>query len=132
MILGFLVFVAMDLFGRVIFRKPSMGLGDAFIGAAIGAMLGPKLAVLSFGIAVAFGAVIGIILMLVGRLRRSHAPGAVAKPEESDDDLPQGTYMPFGPFLTASAVIVALAPQWVATVTAQLWHWWIYRNPFFS
>lgn len=132
MILGFLVFIAMDLFGRVIFRKPSMGLGDAFIGAAIGAMLGPQLAVLSFGIAVAFGAVIGVILMLVGRLRRSHAPGAVAKPEESEDDLPQGTYMPFGPFLTASAVLVALAPQWVTTVAAQLWHWWIFRNPFLS
>ncbi|HEY3376724.1 MAG TPA: prepilin peptidase [Armatimonadota bacterium] len=133
MALGFLVFVLMDLFGRLIFRKPSMGLGDAYIGAAIGAMLGPQLALLSFGIAIIFGAVIGVALMIAGTLQRRTAPGAEeGKSPEDIEELPQGTYMPFGPFLTASAVLVALAPVWVSTHLAQLWHWWIYQNPFVS
>ena len=74
MIVGFLVFIFMDLFGRLIFRKPSMGTGDAFIGAAIGAMLGPALALLSFAIAIFLGAIIGILLMIIGVLRRKPSP----------------------------------------------------------
>jgi len=130
MIIGFLVFVLMDLFGRLIFRKPGMGLGDAFIGAAIGAMLGPWLALLSFGIAIVLGAVIGIVLIIAGNLQPSRAPGAADSASdgalrETGDDEPQGRYMPFGPFLTASAVAVALAPGWFATHASLAWHWWL-------
>lgn len=133
MALGFLVFIAMDLFGRLIFRKPSMGLGDAFIGAAIGAMLGPGKAMLSFGMAILVGAVIGIILMIAGALKRRPAPGTENKSTgQGDEEEPQGVYMPFGPFLTASAVLIALAPQWWTNLAVNLWHWWIYRNPFIS
>lgn len=129
MVVGFLVFLAMDLFGRLIFRKPSMGLGDSFIGAAIGAMLGPALATLSFGIAIALGAIIGIILIAAGALSRKPAPGSESQAGTDDDEIPQGRYMPFGPFLTASAVLVALMPDWIANNLAHLWHWWIYQNP---
>lgn len=139
MIIGFLVFLGMDLFGRLIFRKPSMGLGDAYIGAAVGAMLGPVAALLSFGIAVVLGAVIGILLMVVGALKRSPAPGEEEKRSRAkaeagekggqapaEDDLPQGTYMPFGPFITASAMLVVLAPHWVITQLAHAWSWWMH------
>ena len=137
MVVGFLVFVLMDLFGRLIFRKPSMGLGDAFIGAAVGAMLGPKVALLSFIIAIVFGAVIGIVLMIAGALKKGPAPGSEETkkkktPVDDEEELPQGTYMPFGPFITASALLVALAPGWVTTHLSQLWHWWVFQNPFMS
>jgi len=130
MIVGFLVFVLINLFGWLIFRKPGMGLGDSFIGAAIGAMLGPRLALLSFGIAVALGAVIGIVLMIAGRLQPSRAPGQADSASdgalrETAEEEPQGRYMPFGPFLTASAVAVALAPGWFATHASHAWHWWL-------
>jgi leader peptidase (prepilin peptidase)/N-methyltransferase len=130
MIIGFLVFILMDLFGRLIYRKPGMGLGDAFIGAAIGAMLGPWLALLSFGMAIVLGAVIGIILIIVGSLQPSRAPGTADSTSEgalreTAEEEPQGRYMPFGPFLTASAVLVALAPGWFATHAALAWHWWL-------
>ncbi|MHB0938434.1 MAG: prepilin peptidase [Armatimonadota bacterium] len=140
MIIGFLVFVMMDLFGRLIFRKPGMGLGDSFIGAAIGAMLGPWLALLSFGIAIALGAVIGIVLIIAGSLHPTPAPGTEtdvpAKKkgkdsasdgplQETEEEEPQGRYMPFGPFLTASAMAVALAPDWFLQHAAQAWHWWL-------
>lgn len=125
MIIGFLVFIGMDLFGRLLFRKPGMGLGDAYIGAAIGAMLGPGLALLSFGIAIMLGALVGIVLMIAGALTPSSAPGTETPDTEGalreDEELPQGRYMPFGPFLTASAVAVMLAPTWFLATIQQLW-----------
>lgn len=125
--IGFLVFVAMDLFGRLLFRKPSMGLGDAYIGAAIGAMLGPGLAGLSFAMAVVLCVVISIPLLISGALKRSTAPGAEEERAPGDETpLPQGLYIPFGPFLTASAVFIALAPNWVATHAGLLWQWWMH------
>jgi leader peptidase (prepilin peptidase)/N-methyltransferase len=138
MILGFLVFIAMDLFGRLIFRKPGMGLGDAYIGAAIGAMLGPGPALLAFGIAVALGAVIGIIFMVSG----AFAPKAPAveplasegplQETPNEDDIPEGRYMPFGPFLTASAVLIAFNPVWFSQQAQKFFHWWFYQNPLFG
>ncbi|MHB9025684.1 MAG: prepilin peptidase [Armatimonadota bacterium] len=221
MIIGFHVFIAMDMFGRLIFHKQGMGDGDAYIGAAIGAMLGPALAMLSFGIAVFLGAVVGILFYAVlfvleqQRARKeakfkkksakdrdeslmdtiddeegalppsSYLPygplftllmvglalaprllagggGAVsghARPDPSivtlgialvlaaavmgiligmgararmvsdteveNEEIPQGHYMPFGPFLTASAVAVALAPDWFSKSVVQLYHWWL-------
>lgn len=129
MVIGFLVFVGMDLFGRLIFRKPSMGLGDAYIGAAIGALLGPGLALLSFGIAIMLGAVVGVVLIALGALFDRPAPGSEKAEtegpmQETDDDVPQGRYMPFGPFLTGSAVAVALAPEWFLTAAGNLWQWY--------
>lgn len=127
MVVGFIFFLAMDWFGRLLFRKPSMGLGDSFIGAAIGAMLGVKLALFSFAIAVVFGAIIGIALMIFGALKRTPAPGS--EPARKDDpkaeEQPEGLYMPFGPFLTASAVAVMLLPDWLFNHAAHLWNRWI-------
>lgn len=137
MIVGFLFFVALDWLGRLIFRKPSMGLGDAFIGAAIGAMLGPGLALLSFGIAIVLGAVVGIVLIVLGHLQPTAPPDAadtqsddpLRETDDEEEELPQGRYMPFGPFLTASAVLVALAPGWIGTHVGQFFHWWFIQNP---
>jgi leader peptidase (prepilin peptidase)/N-methyltransferase len=126
-VVGFMVFVVMDQFGRLIFRKPSMGLGDAFIGAAIGAMLGTGLALISFGVAVLLCVVISIPLLISGALQRSVAPGAEeARAPGNEEPLPQGLYIPFGPFLTASAVCVALAPNWVFLHAGACWHWWLH------
>jgi len=130
MIIGFLVFVLMDLLGRLIFRKPGMGLGDAYIGASIGAMLGPWLALLSFGIAIVLGAVVGVALIIAGGLHPSAPPGQTDTASEgalreTGEEEPQGRYMPFGPFLTASAVVVALAPGWFTAHAAQMWNWWL-------
>ncbi len=151
MVLGFLVFVGMDGFGRLIFRKPGMGLGDAFIGAAIGAMLGPKLAAVSFGMAIILGALVGMALIVLGAIRRAPAPGAedakAAKApkkdprasksdgplqEEPDEELPEGRYMPFGPFLTACAVAVAFAPVWFDWAVNAGFTYWFFKNPLFG
>ncbi len=135
MIVGFLFFLALDGLGRLIFRKPGMGLGDSYIGAAIGAMLGTGLALLSFGLSIVLGALVGIVLIIVGRLQPSLPPDAADSAsdgplqEEGEEELPQGRYMPFGPFLTASAVIVALAPAWFSQHVGQFFRWWFLQNP---
>ena len=132
MIVGFVIFQLFNLFGWLIFRKPGMGLGDSFIGAAIGALLGLRLALLSFALAVITGAVIGIILLLLDKIAPAPAPGTAdsasdgALRETGAEAMPPGRYMPFGPFLTASAVLLALLPGWVTLQTQHLWHWYMH------
>lgn len=147
MIIGFLFFIGVDLFGRLLFRKDSMGLGDSFIGAAIGALLGPWNAMIAFGIAIALGAVVGIFMIIGGTLKKSKSPaaedkaiaaaesakkidkkkkkGKPVKPEPEPEPEPEGYYMPFGPFLTAAAVAVAFAPEWTVKMLSTLWQWWM-------
>jgi leader peptidase (prepilin peptidase)/N-methyltransferase len=132
MIIGFGAFLLIDQFGRLLFRKPGMGLGDSYIGAAIGALLGPGLALLSFGIAIFAGAIVGIIIIVLEKISPTPAPRHADSTSEGalreilDDELPPGRYMPFGPFLTTSAVLLALLPDWVLLQTQHLWHWYLH------
>ncbi|HEY3415272.1 MAG TPA: prepilin peptidase, partial [Armatimonadota bacterium] len=131
MIIGYHAFVGMDLFGRLIFRKQGMGDGDAYIGAAIGAMLGPALALLSFGMAVFLGAIIGILffsyLFFAERKRakmeqqaKKHSKkkheevAAMDTVDEGEDALPPSSYLPYGPLFTLLMVALALAPRYLA------------------
>jgi leader peptidase (prepilin peptidase)/N-methyltransferase len=99
-------FIAVELFSRLLFRKEGMGGGDMKLGAAIGALLGPWSALLSFGISVAAGAVLGIFL-IIGRLRK------------------RVDYIPFGPFMVVSAFLLMLIPEPVWNWTTGAWNWWV-------
>ncbi|UCC68922.1 MAG: prepilin peptidase, partial [Armatimonadota bacterium] len=90
-LVGLAVFAFIRGFSQVLFRREGMGLGDVKLAGAIGAMLGPALALVSFGLAIAAGAVLGVLLLVV-RLRR------------------RMEYLPFGPFLAAAALVALLAP----------------------
>jgi leader peptidase (prepilin peptidase)/N-methyltransferase len=104
--LGLVVFSLMRGFSQLLFRREGMGLGDVKFAGAIGAMLGPGLAVLSFGLAVLVGAVLGLLLMLL-RLRR------------------RMEYLPFGPFMAAAALAALLAPQGLVMVAATVYEKWL-------
>lgn len=54
-------------FGRIAFRKDSMGHGDIKLARGVGAVLLPQAALLSFGLAVAAGAVFGVVQWLFRR-----------------------------------------------------------------
>jgi prepilin signal peptidase PulO-like enzyme (type II secretory pathway) len=69
-------------------------------------MLGPAAALLSFGLAIFTGAVLGVLLMAL-RLRR------------------RMEYLPFGPFLAASALVGLLAPQGLAHGAKALYLRWL-------
>ena len=95
-VVGVVVFQGIALFSRLVFRKEGMGGGDVKLAAAIGAVVGPGLALLTFGLAIFAGAFLGGALMLARVKKR-------------------GDYIPFGPFLAAAAIAVMLAPQaWAA------------------
>jgi leader peptidase (prepilin peptidase)/N-methyltransferase len=102
---GYAVFVLIRGFSQLLFRREGMGLGDVKLAGAIGAMLGPKLALLGFGLAIAAGAVLGIALIAL-RLRR------------------RMEYLPFGPFLAVAALAVLLAPVPIERGAAALYRDW--------
>jgi leader peptidase (prepilin peptidase) / N-methyltransferase len=107
-VLGPIVFLLMRAFSQLLFRREGMGLGDVKLAAAIGAMLGPTLALLSFGLAVVAGAGLGIFLIVL-RLRR------------------RMEYLPFGPFMAAGALVALLWPGGLPHLAGQAWGWYLQR-----
>ena len=120
----------MDLFGRLIFKKPSIGLGDAFIGMAIGGFLGLYPALLAFMLAIILGGIIGGGLHIFGALKKTKSPEKMKGKNEKSEEEPEGIYMPFGPFLALSAVIISYNPPFFVNAFKTFWHWWVYSNPF--
>lgn len=105
-VLGLVVFVFIRGFSQLLFRREGMGLGDVKLAGAIGAMLGPGLALLSFGLAIAVGAVLGLLLLAL-RLRR------------------RMEYLPFGPFLAAASLVGLLAPGPLAEAARAAYGAWL-------
>ena len=93
---GFIYLVG--LLGKLLFRKEAMGLGDVKFMGMIGGFFGWKLVMLTNLIAPVYGAVFGLVLLAV---KGEH-------------------HIPYGPFLSLSAVTVMIwAPQMMA---------WIYQH----
>jgi leader peptidase (prepilin peptidase)/N-methyltransferase len=105
-VVGVAVFVFIRAFSQLLFRREGMGLGDVKLAGAIGAMLGPGLALLSFGLAIVAGAVVGVVLLALRVRRRME-------------------YLPFGPFLAAAAVVVLLAPDFMRSASTSLYRGWL-------
>ena len=84
MAVGSGVIYGMGVFGKVLFRKEAMGFGDVKYMAMIGGVLGWQGVLVAIFLACAFGSVVGIVRKLI-----------------TGD-----SYIPFGPFLGAGAVVV--------------------------
>lgn len=67
-----------------------MGMGDAKLAGAIGALFGPKIAIISLFISFFLGAGLGLILIITGLKRRKD-------------------YIPFGPYIAVATALVLLA-----------------------
>jgi leader peptidase (prepilin peptidase)/N-methyltransferase len=100
------VFTGVRAFSQLLFRREGMGLGDVKLAGAIGAMLGPGLALLSFGLAVATGAVLGVALIALRVRRRME-------------------YLPFGPFLAAASLVALLAREQLVSSSRALYEGWV-------
>ncbi|MFB3881996.1 MAG: A24 family peptidase [Armatimonadota bacterium] len=105
-VVGVVVFMGVRAFSQLLFRREGMGLGDVKLAGAIGAMLGPGMAMLSFGLAVATGAVLGLALIALRVRRRME-------------------YLPFGPFLAAASLVALLAPRWLLSSAVGLYERWV-------
>ena len=90
-LLGVAVLGGITLGGRMLFGKDAMGHGDIKMARGIGAVLFPMMAVLSFGIAVALGAVLGVLQVVVRMAVEKRAADGADKTDEAADrseDLP--------------------------------------------
>jgi leader peptidase (prepilin peptidase) / N-methyltransferase len=106
--------------GRVMFGKDAMGHGDIKMARGIGAVLLPLGAGLSFGMAVALGAVIGVIQVMVYRKKPA--------PPEVDDEAP---YEPESiSSLLKCGLGYVLCMDIVGLIQPKVYEWWFGENPY--
>jgi len=91
---GGLLLVA--IFGNIVFRKESMGMGDIKMAAMIGVFLGARGVGLALFFAFVFAALVSGIAMLFKRLRMQ-------------------SYIPFGPFIALGTIFYVFAGEMVLT-----------------
>jgi leader peptidase (prepilin peptidase)/N-methyltransferase len=92
---------------QFVFRKEAMGFGDVKFMAAIGAFLGWQGALLTFFLGCLTGAVGGLLHRMITR----------------------DTYVPFGPFLAAGAVLTLFAQQPILDFLFHTWPEWQRSSP---
>lgn len=112
--------------GRLLFQKDAMGHGDIKMARGIGAVLFPVLALVSFGLAVVLGAVIGILIIVLrkcGAFRSSADEG-----QESDDEEP---YVPesFGSLFKCGLGYV-LCIDVIGLIWPKLYEKWFAEDPY--
>ncbi|MBS1712865.1 MAG: prepilin peptidase [Armatimonadetes bacterium] len=108
--------------GRLLFRKDAMGHGDIKMARGIGAVLFPMMALVSFGLAVILGAVIGGLLVLVRALSRKGEP-------ESDDAYEDEQPESFGSLITCGLGYV-LCIDVIGLVVPKLYERWFAEDPY--
>ncbi len=98
------VFLLIAWVSQAVFKKPAMGMGDVKLAAAMGAMLGPGYAFLSyFVLCILIGAAVSVLLIVL-RLRRRR------------------DYVPFGPMMAVAGLIMLL---WGDAVAPWILNWYI-------
>jgi leader peptidase (prepilin peptidase)/N-methyltransferase len=118
--LGFAAFAAVAVVGEKVLKKEAMGWGDVWLLAGLGAFLGVKALLPVVLLASIQGAIVGILLIVIGRAqpgpeapqasdatggRELRAPSADGENGDGEDDwVPPRNAVPFGPFLAAGAL----------------------------
>jgi leader peptidase (prepilin peptidase) / N-methyltransferase len=111
-IAGFAFFAAIALFGEKILRRETMGWGDVWLIAGIGAWLGWRSLLPVVLLAAVQGSIVGILAIgLKRRARGTERQGnehpeanSPAAPATADDWVPPPHAVPFGPFLALAAL----------------------------
>jgi leader peptidase (prepilin peptidase)/N-methyltransferase len=100
--LGFGVFGLLSGVGEAVLKKEALGFGDVWLLAALGAWLGAGALLPLVLLGSIQGAVVGVVLIAVGRAQPGPPEGAA--PRDEEDWVPPRNAVPFGPFLVAGAV----------------------------
>lgn len=118
---GIAVIWGIAFLGRILFRKDAMGHGDIKMARGIGAVLGMQLSLVSFGLAVVLGAVIGVAQVALRR-----------KPEEPETE--EGEDEPYEPESIGSLLWCGLGyvlcVDIIGLVFPKLYEWWFKENPY--
>jgi leader peptidase (prepilin peptidase)/N-methyltransferase len=117
---GIAAFTLVAEVGRRAFRREAMGYGDVWLLGGIGAWLGVGALLPVVLLASLQGAVVGILLVLLGKGQPGPSPAALAgteaspgaeassprpsPPQQDDDWVPPRNAVPFGPFLALAAL----------------------------
>jgi leader peptidase (prepilin peptidase)/N-methyltransferase len=107
---GFALFAAVALFGERVLKRETMGWGDVWLLAGIGAWLGWPALLPVVLLSAVQGAVVGSVLLAVRSGREPPAPAPSPAPADrpvstSDDDwVPPQHAVPYGPFLSLAAI----------------------------
>ncbi len=116
--------------GRLVFRKDAMGHGDIKMARGIGAVLLPTAALVSFGLAVALGAVLGVVQILAQGRHRSAGGGEGAE-EEKADEADEEEYEPetINSLLQCGLGYV-LCIDLIGQFVPKLYRSWFHEDPF--
>jgi leader peptidase (prepilin peptidase)/N-methyltransferase len=119
---GFAAFAAVALFGEKVLRRETMGWGDVWLLASIGAWLGWPALLPVVLLSAVQGAAVGSILLATRREREPPRPPEPVAPSSDDDWVPPPHAVPYGPFLALGALqylffgdrLVSLWSGWMA------------------
>lgn len=109
-------FLALAVISEYIFKKEGIGGGDIKLAAAVGANLAIGPAMLSFMVAVFFGAVIGVGLIIARRKTRKD-------------------YVPFGPMMVVGALVVLFLGDRIVDLWMQgidMWLAWLDSTVYYG
>ena len=107
---GFAAFAAIALFGEKVLKRETMGWGDVWLLAGIGAWLGWRALLPVVLLSAVQGAVVGSILIAVRRQPEAAPPAEPASPDRTalpladEDWVPPKHAVPYGPFLALGAL----------------------------
>ena len=115
------------LLGRVLFRKDAMGHGDIKMARGIGAVLFPLLSLVSFGLAVALGALIGGGIVLVRWMMGKRGTDTNSANDGADEE----DYEPesIGSLFKCGLGYV-LCMDVVGLVFPKVYEWWFAEDPY--
>ncbi|MDI6739089.1 MAG: A24 family peptidase, partial [Candidatus Edwardsbacteria bacterium] len=111
--------------GRRWYRQEAMGGGDIKLAAMLGAFLGWKAVLMAIFFGALSGTVVGLSLMIAGRLKDTRELQATHFPGERDDqavsEIKPKAAVPFGPFLAFGAMAAVLFGSYLVQ-----WYWGLF------
>ena len=101
--IGFGLFALVSVVGEKVLKKEALGFGDVFLLGGLGAWLGVAAILPVILLSSIQGAVIGLVLIWLGRSQPGPAEAA-AEPASEEEWVPPKHALPFGPFLALAAL----------------------------
>lgn len=124
-VVGWFTIWAIGLFGLLAFRKDSMGHGDIKMMRGVGAVLLPAMTLMSIGIAVLLGAVLGVLIIAL----RNHLDAKAKEAGEEVEDRPEPTQESLGSYLWCGLGYL-LCIDVIGLFVPKLYQWWFKEDPY--